>query len=82
MKRRRFLLLAGTTALTWNAVAAEIKIPRIGFVQPGSRQEGQSLLDAFADNLSALGWTEGKTLLFSTAGPTIVPRHCPPSSRS
>jgi len=62
MKRRRFLLLAGTTALTWNAVAAEIKIPRIGFVQPGSRQEGQSLLDAFADNLSALGWTEGKNI--------------------
>ena len=62
MKRRRFLLLAGTTALTWNAVAAEIKIPRIGFIQPGSRQEGQSLLDAFADKLSALGWTEGKNI--------------------
>jgi len=62
MRRRRFLLLAGTAALIWNPAAAEIKIPRIGFVQTGSRQEGQSLLNAFVDNLSALGWTEGKNI--------------------
>jgi len=62
MKRRAFLVLAGATAMAWNPAVAEIKIPRIGFIQTGSRQEGQSLLDSFVDNLSALGWTEGKNI--------------------
>jgi putative tryptophan/tyrosine transport system substrate-binding protein len=59
MTRRGFILLAGTTAMAWNPAAAEVKSPRIGFIQAGSRQESQSLLDAFRENLSALGWTDG-----------------------
>ena len=62
MTSRRFLLLAGTTAIAWAAVAGENKVPRIGFIQAGSRQEAQSLLDAFAESLSSLGWTEGKNI--------------------
>ena len=62
MTSRRFLLLAGTTAIAWAAVAGENKVPRIGFIQAGSRQETQSLLDAFAESLSSLGWTEGKNI--------------------
>jgi putative ABC transport system substrate-binding protein len=62
MTSRRFLLLAGTTAIAWAAVAGENKVPRIGFIQAGSRQETQSLLDAFAESLSVLGWTEGKNI--------------------
>ena len=59
MRRREFLRLAAATAMAANPAAAEVKPPRIGFIQVGSRQENQSLLDAFRDGLSVLGWTEG-----------------------
>ena len=59
MRRREFLRLAAATAMAANTAAAEVKTPRIGFIQVGSRQENQSLLDAFRDGLSALGWTDG-----------------------
>ena len=62
MTRRRFMLLAGATAIAWHPAAAEIKVPRIGFIQPGSRQENQSLLDAFRGNLAALGWTDASNI--------------------
>ena len=59
MRRREFLRLAAATAMAANPVAAEVKTPRIGFIQVGSRQENQSLLDAFREGLLALGWTDG-----------------------
>ena len=59
MIRRRFMLLAGATAMAWTPAAAEVETPRIGFIQTGSRQENQSLLDAFRDGLSARGRTGG-----------------------
>ncbi len=62
MTRRRFMLLAGATAIAWHPAAAEIKVPRIGFIQPGSRQENQNLLDAFRGNLAALGWTDASNI--------------------
>jgi putative ABC transport system substrate-binding protein len=62
MKRRDFLLLAGATAMTWNRAIAEVQIPRIGFIHAGSRQENESLLEAFRDNLSTLGWTEASNI--------------------
>ena len=62
MRRRGFLLLAGATAIAWHPAAAEVKVPRIGFIQAGSRQENQSLLDAFRGNLAALGWTDGSNI--------------------
>ena len=83
MTRREFMLLAGATAMAWNPAAAEVKIPRIGFIQTGSRQENQSLLDAFrAKSLSARLDRRQATLLFSTAGPRSAPRRCPLSSRN
>ena len=60
MTRRGFLLLAGTAAMTRNTASAEAK--RIGLIHAGSRQENQSLLDAFRENLSALGWTDGSNI--------------------
>jgi putative ABC transport system substrate-binding protein len=60
MRRRDVLLLPIATATIWNPAVAEI--PRIGFVQAGSRQENQSLLDAFRDQLSALGRTDGSEI--------------------
>src|SRR6516162_6004093 len=62
MTRRDFLLLAGATAMAWNPAAAEVKLPRIGLIQAGSRQENQALLDAFRANLSAHGWTDGSNI--------------------
>ena len=62
MTRREFMLLTGAAAIAWNPAAAEDKIPRIGFIQAGSRQENQSLLDAFRANLSAHGWTDGSNI--------------------
>ena len=63
MTRRGLMLLAGATAITGNAAAVEVNIPRIGFIQAGSRQENQSLLDAFRDGLSARGRTEGNDIV-------------------
>src|SRR6516162_7703509 len=58
--RRREFLLAGATVIAWRpATAAEVKVPRIGFIQAGSREENQGLLDAFRVNLATLGWTDG-----------------------
>jgi putative tryptophan/tyrosine transport system substrate-binding protein len=62
MTRRGFLLLASATAMARSPAAAEVKIPRIGFIEAGSRQENQRLLDAFRENLSALGWTDGSNI--------------------
>jgi putative ABC transport system substrate-binding protein len=62
MKRRDFLLFAGILAIARNPAAAEAEITRIGFIQAGSRQENQRLLDAFSESLSALGWTEGNDI--------------------
>jgi putative ABC transport system substrate-binding protein len=62
MTRRRFLLLAGATSIAWHPAAAQVKVPRIGFIQAGSRQENQSLLDAFREKLAALGWTDGSNI--------------------
>jgi len=56
------MLLAGATAIVSNPAAAEVKSPRIGFIQAGSRLENQSLLGAFRANLSAHGWTDGSNI--------------------
>jgi putative ABC transport system substrate-binding protein len=63
MRRRDLLLLAAGTAMTRNPASAEVKTPRIGFVQAGLRQDNQGLLNAFRENLSALGWTDGSNII-------------------
>jgi putative ABC transport system substrate-binding protein len=60
MRRRDLLLLAAGAAMTRNPASAEA--PRIGFVQVGSRHDNQDLLDAFRENLAALGWTDGSNI--------------------
>jgi len=62
MKRRDFMLLAGVTAMAWSPASAEVTLTRLGFIQTGFRQDNQSLLDAFRDSLSALGWTDGDNI--------------------
>jgi putative ABC transport system substrate-binding protein len=55
--------------MVWNPALAELKIARIGFIESGLRQENQSLLDAFRDNLSALGWTDGGNIVVLDRSP-------------
>ncbi len=62
MRRRHFLLLAAAIILARNPASAEVKTARIGLIQTGSRQESQSLLDAFREGLSALGWSDGSNV--------------------
>ena len=61
MRRRDFLLLPAM-AMAWNQVSANVENPRIGFIHAGLRQENHTLLVAFCDGLSALGWIDGKNL--------------------
>src|ERR1700731_5044944 len=60
MRRRDLLLLAAGAVMTRNRALAESDTPRIGFVQVGLRQDNQGHLDAFRENLAALGWTDGR----------------------
>jgi len=62
MRRRDLLLLAAGAAMTRNPALAESNTPRIGFVQVGLRQDNQGHLDAFLENLAALGWTDGSNI--------------------
>src|SRR6516165_2769862 len=62
MNRRDLLLLAAGTTMVRRIAAAEVEARRIGFIQVGSRQDNQSLLDSFRDQLSALGWSEGSNI--------------------
>jgi len=62
MKRRDLLLLPAAAAIARNPALAAVETPRIGFVEVGSRQENRSLLDAFRETLSALGWTDGSNI--------------------
>jgi len=62
VRRRELLLLPAAAAIAWNPALAAVETPRIGFVEVGSRQENRSLLDAFRENLSALGWTDGSNI--------------------
>jgi putative ABC transport system substrate-binding protein len=62
MRRRELLLVAAATAMAGNPASAGVETARIGFVHAGARQENQSLLDGFRDQLSALGWTDGANI--------------------
>jgi putative ABC transport system substrate-binding protein len=48
--------------MTRNPASAETNTRRIGFVQAGLRHDNQGLLDAFRENLAALGWTDGSNI--------------------
>ena len=62
MRRRDLLLLAAGAVMARNSALAESDTPRIGFVQVGLRQDNQGHLDAFRENLAALGWTDGSNI--------------------
>jgi len=63
MRRRDLPLIAFGAAIACHPAWAAVGSRRIGFIQTGSRQENQSLLDAFREGLSTLGWTDGENLV-------------------
>jgi ABC-type uncharacterized transport system substrate-binding protein len=64
VKRRRFITLLGGAAATWSVVAAaqQPKVPRVGFLHPGSAEPNTSLLAAFRKGLADAGYIEGKNV--------------------
>ena len=65
MKKKICLFLAATCFfLSVNLVHAQQtgKIPRIGYLEPGTASGNTVLLDGFRQELSKLGWIEGKNI--------------------
>src|SRR5262245_3738082 len=64
MSRKLFLLLLATLLLTTAPADAQQtgKIPRIGFLDNSTASSMAVLLEAFLQELSKLGWIEGKNV--------------------
>jgi ABC-type uncharacterized transport system substrate-binding protein len=45
------------------SVDADVKIPRIGLIEPGWQQANQIFLDSFREGLRTLGWIDGRNIL-------------------
>jgi len=63
LRRRALAVVAGVLAAPVASYAQQpAKIPRIGFLHPGSQQASDVQLQAFRDGLRELGYVEGKNL--------------------
>jgi putative ABC transport system substrate-binding protein len=65
-RRRKLLVLLGTTAASWRFVARAQqpgKVPHIGYVSMGSMRSNGTFLDAFRDGLRELGYVDGKNIV-------------------
>src|SRR5436305_14407912 len=54
--RRQVWLLGAAAMLLARPALAARKVAHIGFIGPGSRRSGESVLDAFRGGLATLGW--------------------------
>ena len=63
MHRRDFLLLGAGALLASKPALGARKLPRIGFIGPGSQVIHQALLDAFRDGLETLGWAANRDVV-------------------
>jgi putative ABC transport system substrate-binding protein len=55
-------LLAGCGRWPWQGQEQPAKIPRIGFLATGTREEGAPLIDGFLQGLDEHGYTEGQNI--------------------
>ncbi len=64
MRRRQFLAMLGSAAaLPWAARAQQTgKIPRVGWLSPGSAASDETFLASFRDGLRELGWVAGRNI--------------------
>jgi putative ABC transport system substrate-binding protein len=65
MKRRQFILFAGSAALcSFSAYAQQARrVPRIGYLGATSASDRPPLLDTFRQGLRELGWIEGQNIV-------------------
>lgn len=65
MRRRQFILFAGSTALcSFSAYAQQARrVPRIGYLGATSASDRPPLLDTFRQGLRELGWIEGQNIV-------------------
>ena len=67
MNRRDFITLLGGAAAAWPLAARAQqpgKVYRIGYITAGAANSAPHLLSAFHDALEALGWMEGKNVVY------------------
>ena len=66
MRRREFISLVGSAAATWPlAVRAQQhsgKIPHVGWLVPGTRDNQEPLLEEYRRGMRELGYVEGRTV--------------------
>jgi putative tryptophan/tyrosine transport system substrate-binding protein len=65
MRRREFVLLMGSVAVDASAAAygqQSAKLPMVGFLVAGTRASHGAWVQAFAQRLSELGWTDGRNV--------------------
>src|SRR5438105_7291873 len=64
MRRREFITIPGTAAALPLAAHAQqtAKLPRVGWLSPGSQTSDQNFLASFRDGLRELGWMVGQNI--------------------
>ena len=64
MRRREFITILGTAAALPLAAHAQqtAKLPRVGWLSPGSQTSDQNFLASFRDGLRELGWMVGQNI--------------------
>src|SRR5947207_9981201 len=64
MRRREFIAILGTAAALPLATHAQqtAKLPRVGWLSPGSQISDQNFLASFRDGLRELGWMVGQNI--------------------
>src|SRR5438067_7442694 len=64
MRRREYITILGTAAALPLATHAQqtAKLPRVGWLSPGSQTSDQNFLASFRDGLRELGWVVGQNI--------------------
>ena len=62
MKRREFIKLCGSTAMTWPVIARAQQMPMIGLLGTATAQAWAGLTAAFHQGLGEAGYTEGRNV--------------------
>jgi putative ABC transport system substrate-binding protein len=62
MKRREFIGLIGSAAVTWPVAARAQQMPTIGLLGANSSSTQSKWTEAFFQRLHELGWIEGNTV--------------------
>jgi len=63
MRRREFIALLGSAALTWPLAAQAQSAPRIGWIFPGASAGNPTELTGFKEGLRELGYVEGRNIV-------------------